>query len=82
MQEPSVGLKGVLVVDNVAAGPAISGLRMAPDVSAQECLRLARAMTYKNAAASPFYSPIRNKSTMSKSRSWCAVLHARSPSIG
>jgi glutamate dehydrogenase (NAD(P)+) len=49
--EPSAGLKGVLVVDNVARGPAIGGLRMAPDVSCQECIRLARAMTLKNAAA-------------------------------
>ena len=49
--EPSVGLKGVLVVDNVAAGPSIGGVRMAPDVSTEECVRLARAMTLKNAAA-------------------------------
>ena len=49
--EPHVGLRGVLVVDNVAAGPAIGGLRMAPDVSVEECFRLARAMTLKNAAA-------------------------------
>jgi glutamate dehydrogenase (NAD(P)+) len=49
--EPSVGLKAVLVVDNVARGPAIGGLRMAPDVSTEECFRLARAMTLKNAAA-------------------------------
>jgi len=49
--EPSTGLKGVLVVDNVAAGPSIGGLRMAPDVSTEECFRLARAMTMKNAAA-------------------------------
>jgi glutamate dehydrogenase (NAD(P)+) len=49
--EPSVSLKGVLVVDNVATGPSIGGLRMAPDVSARECFRLARAMTFKNAAA-------------------------------
>ena len=49
--EPSVRLKAVLVVDNVAAGPAIGGVRMAPDVSTEECLRLARAMTLKNAAA-------------------------------
>jgi len=48
---PSVGLKGVLVVDNVAVGPSIGGLRMAPDVSTEECARLARAMTLKNAAA-------------------------------
>jgi glutamate dehydrogenase (NAD(P)+) len=49
--EPSIELRGVLVVDNVAAGPAIGGLRMAPDVSLVECARLARAMTLKNAAA-------------------------------
>lgn len=49
--EPTIGLKGILVVDNVAAGPAIGGLRMAPDVSLVECFRLARAMTLKNVAA-------------------------------
>jgi glutamate dehydrogenase (NAD(P)+) len=49
--EPSLGLKAVLVVDNVASGPSIGGLRMAPDVSTRECCRLARAMTLKNAAA-------------------------------
>ena len=49
--EPSVNLKAVLVVDNVAMGPSIGGLRMAEDVSTSECFRLARAMTMKNAAA-------------------------------
>jgi len=49
--EPKTGLRAVLVVDNTAAGPAIGGCRMAPDVSVEECFRLARAMTYKNAAA-------------------------------
>ncbi len=49
--EPSVSLKAILVVDNVAMGPAIGGLRIAPDVSTEECYRLARAMTLKNAAA-------------------------------
>ena len=49
--EPSVDLKAILVVDNVARGPAIGGVRMAPDVSTEECFRLARAMTLKNAAA-------------------------------
>lgn len=48
---PSLGLKAILVVDNTACGPAIGGVRMAPDVSAEECFRLARAMTWKNAAA-------------------------------
>jgi glutamate dehydrogenase (NAD(P)+) len=49
--EPSVGLRGTLVVDNVAIGPSIGGLRMAPDVSTEECFRLARSMTLKNASA-------------------------------
>ncbi len=51
VHEPSVGLKAVLVVDNLACGPALGGVRMAPDVSTEECFRLARAMTLKNAAA-------------------------------
>ena len=51
VSEPTLGLRGILVVDNVAIGPAIGGLRMAPDVTLQECFRLARAMTLKNAAA-------------------------------
>jgi glutamate dehydrogenase (NAD(P)+) len=49
--EPRVGLKAIVVIDNTAAGPAIGGTRMAPDVSTEECFRLARAMTFKNAAA-------------------------------
>ncbi len=48
---PELGLKAIVVIDNVAAGPAIGGTRMADDVSLGECFRLARAMTLKNAAA-------------------------------
>ena len=51
VHEASVGLKAILVVDNVAMGPSIGGIRMATDVTTQECARLARAMTFKNAAA-------------------------------
>jgi glutamate dehydrogenase/leucine dehydrogenase len=51
ISEPASNLRAVVVVDNVACGPSIGGLRMAPDVSTEECLRLARAMTLKNAAA-------------------------------
>ncbi len=51
VHEPSVGLRAVLVVDNIAKGPSIGGVRIAPDVSTEECFRLARAMTLKNAAA-------------------------------
>jgi len=52
IHDPSTGLKAILVIDNVAAGPSIGGCRMAVDVSMEECARLARAMTLKNAAAS------------------------------
>jgi glutamate dehydrogenase (NAD(P)+) len=51
VHEPGIGLQGVLVVDNVARGPSIGGVRMAQDVTTEECARLARAMTFKNAAA-------------------------------
>ena len=51
VHEPGIGLKGVLVVDNVARGPSIGGMRMAQDATTEECARLARAMTLKNAAA-------------------------------
>lgn len=51
VREPGIGLEAALVVDNVARGPAIGGLRMAPDVTLEECARLARAMTLKNSAA-------------------------------
>ena len=49
--DPKSGLKAVVAIDNVARGPSIGGIRMAPDVSAQEAFRLARAMTMKNSAA-------------------------------
>ena len=51
LHRPGVGLKAIVVVDNTACGAAIGGVRMAPDVSVEECFRLARAMTWKNAAA-------------------------------
>ena len=51
LYEPLTGLKAILVVDNIIRGPAIGGIRMAPDVSTEEVFRLARAMTLKNAAA-------------------------------
>jgi glutamate dehydrogenase (NAD(P)+) len=51
IHRPNTGLKAIVVVDNVSRGPAIGGTRMAPDVSLKECARLARAMTFKNAAA-------------------------------
>jgi glutamate dehydrogenase (NAD(P)+) len=41
----------IVVIDNVALGPAIGGVRMRPEVTAGEVARLARAMTMKNALA-------------------------------
>jgi len=51
LTERRTGLRATVVVDNVAIGPAIGGVRIAPDVSTDECFGLARAMTIKNAAA-------------------------------
>ena len=51
VENEDIGLKGIVVIDNVALGPAMGGIRMASDVTAQEVRRLARAMTYKNAVA-------------------------------
>lgn len=51
VHDPRCGLRAIVVVDNVACGPAIGGVRMAADVSTVEVFRLARAMTLKNAAA-------------------------------
>lgn len=45
----AAGFEAVVVIDNVALGPAIGGVRMRPDVTASEVARLARAMTMKNA---------------------------------
>jgi glutamate dehydrogenase/leucine dehydrogenase len=49
--EPRCGLRGIVVIDNTAAGPAIGGIRMAADITTSEVFRLARAMTWKNALA-------------------------------
>jgi glutamate dehydrogenase (NAD(P)+) len=49
--EPSTPMRGIVVIDNTAAGPAIGGVRMAADITFDEVFRLARAMTMKNAAA-------------------------------
>jgi glutamate dehydrogenase (NAD(P)+) len=48
---PCAGIEAFVVVDNVALGPAIGGVRMRPGITAGEVARLARAMTVKNALA-------------------------------
>ncbi len=49
--DSSVGLKGVLVIDNTARGPGKGGIRMTPTVDVEEVFRLARTMTWKCALA-------------------------------
>ncbi len=51
LHDPRCGLSAFVVVDNVARGPSIGGVRMVPDVTAHEVFRLARVMSLKTAAA-------------------------------
>jgi len=51
LHDSSTGLRGILIIDNVACGVSVGGVRMAPDVTTDEVFRLARAMTLKNAGA-------------------------------
>jgi len=46
-----LGVEGILVIDNTNLGPGKGGIRMTSTVGEEEVLRLARAMTYKNALA-------------------------------
>lgn len=49
--DPESGLRGMVVVDNIALGPAIGGVRISPTVTLQEVARLARTMTMKSSIA-------------------------------
>lgn len=51
IHDPQIGLRGFVVVDNVALGPAIGGVRISPSVTPFEVSRLARTMTLKSAIA-------------------------------
>ncbi len=49
--DPVIGMEGFLVIDNTKLGPGKGGIRMTPNVTAEEVFRLARTMTWKNALA-------------------------------
>jgi glutamate dehydrogenase/leucine dehydrogenase len=49
--DPKIGMKGILVIDSTVLGPGKGGIRMTPDVDAEEIFRLGRTMTWKNALA-------------------------------
>lgn len=51
VHDPQIGLNGFVVVDNIALGPAIGGVRISPTVSLLEVSRLARTMTLKSSIA-------------------------------
>ncbi len=51
VHDPGSGLHGFVVVDNIALGPAIGGVRISPTVTPLEVSRLARTMTLKSAIA-------------------------------
>src|SRR5512147_2806491 len=44
-------LKAFVVVDNIALGASIGGVRVSPNVTLEEVKRLARTMTLKNSIA-------------------------------
>ncbi|MGH7471972.1 MAG: Glu/Leu/Phe/Val dehydrogenase dimerization domain-containing protein [Longimicrobiales bacterium] len=54
-QSEDASYHGIVAVHNTARGPAVGGIRMwpyaEPDAALQDALRLARAMSYKNAIA-------------------------------
>lgn len=50
LRDPAVDMKAIFAIDNTAIGWPAGGIRMAPDVSIDEIVRLARAMTYKFAS--------------------------------
>jgi glutamate dehydrogenase/leucine dehydrogenase len=49
--DPKLKMEGFLVIDNTVLGPGKGGVRMTPNVTAEEVFRLARTMTFKNALA-------------------------------
>jgi len=47
INDPSIGLNAVLVIDNSVYGIPAGGIRLLPDIELDEMIRLARAMTLK-----------------------------------
>ncbi len=45
--DPTSQMRAVIVIDTTAFGMSAGGVRMLPDLSVEEMIRLARAMTYK-----------------------------------
>ncbi len=48
---PKLNFRAIVVVDSIALGPSIGGVRVSPSVTLEEVSRLARTMTLKNSIA-------------------------------
>jgi glutamate dehydrogenase (NAD(P)+) len=84
--DPPSQMRAVLVIDTTAFGISAGGIRMLPDLSLSEMVRLARAMTYKylmlevhcgGAKAGVWYDP----TTQDRSAVWRAFLQALRPFV-
>ena len=84
--DPSSRMRAVIVIDTTAFGVSAGGVRMLPDLSLTEMIRLARAMTYKylmlevrcgGAKAGVWYDP----ATQDRAAVWQAFLSALRPLV-
>jgi glutamate dehydrogenase (NAD(P)+) len=84
--DPPSRMRAVLVIDTTAFGISAGGIRMLPDLSLSEMVRLARAMTYKylmlevhcgGAKAGVWYDP----TTQDRNAVWAAFLQALRPFV-
>lgn len=74
IKNPSVGLNGVLVIDNSIYGIPAGGIRLAPDISMDEMIRLSRAMSLK-------FCAYRLKVGGAKAGIWCDPLDLNKKNI-
>jgi len=84
--DPSSQMRAVLVIDTTAFSVSAGGIRMLPDLSLSEMVRLARAMTYKylmlevhcgGAKAGVWY----DQTIQDRNAVWSAFLHALRPFV-
>ncbi len=61
VHEPAAGLKGILVVDNVAVGPSIGGVLCVPDFIANAGGVICAAMEYRGASEAATLDTIAEK---------------------
>ena len=87
VNDAKTGMRGFLVIDNMALGPGKGGIRMMPNVTMEEIFALARTMTWKNSLAGlPFggakggivFEP-KGKSKEEKKKIMKAYSHALKP---